>query len=371
MNKEQIDVYSDLESWFCCLSVLSKHNIMHGTMKRLLLLLAFLACILSCRKESIPPVSYDADNVDWNAALGYVFDSSVIPEILVSVSKEQWNMLLEAFDQDQNTQQFVVCDVEYRKGRDVTTIRDAGLRLKGNTSRRRPFADGQYHHVHFGINLHKYHDDQNHSIEGLRRLDLKWFKDDAAYVREIFCYDLFRRSGVWTAVNNIYSRLWLKVGDEEEIYYGVYELMEHIDKDYLRARIDQFGSKKGDLWKCSSGADLADVNASMGLDDNVTPFIYELNTGKEEDFPESKARLQDFIRHLNELDGKDFDDWIADHIYGTYQSRYCVCPGGCCRTESVSGEVPSADWSETPLPWSSIHPLRGWGTDGRSEYDQP
>ena len=283
-------------------------------MKRLLILFAFFACLLSCTTDEIPPAEYDADKVDWNAALGYVFDNSVIPEIHISISREQWDALLAAFDGDKNTQAFVACDIEYRKGNEVTKIKEAGLRLKGNTSRRRPFSDGQYHHVHFGINLQKYHGDQNHSIEGVRRMDLKWFKDDAAYVREIFCYDLFHRRGVWTAVNNIYSRLWLKIGDEKELYYGVYELMEHIDKDYLRARVDQFGTKKGDLWKCSSGADLADVNASMGLDDNVTPFVYELNTGKEEDFPAAKARLQDFIQHLTELNGEDFDKWIAAHM---------------------------------------------------------
>ena len=295
-------------------------------MKRLLLLFAFSACLISCtwlddlipdgpeQPDETTSTEYDADEVDWASALGYVFDDSVIPEIHISIPQEQWDALLEAFDKDQNTQQFVSCDVEYRKGKDVVKIAEAGLRLKGNTSRRRPYSDDKYHHVHFGLNLQKYHSDMEHSIEGLRRVDLKWFKDDNAYVREIFCYDLFRKHGVWTAVENIYSRLWLKVGDENEIYYGVYELMEHIDKDYLRARVDKFGSKKGDLWKCSYGANLANLEASMGLDDNVTPFVYELNTGKEEDFPKAKARLQDFIQHLTSLDGEEFDKWIADHM---------------------------------------------------------
>lgn len=125
-------------------------------MKRFLFILIALSCLFACKKqeqevlppedpdtpeenEEVPPTPYDADDVDWAAGLGYVFD-------------------------------------------------------------------------------------------------------DTAYVREIFCYDLFHRNGVWTAVNNIYSRLWLQVGEEKEVYYGVYEMMEHIDKDFLRARVDQFGS---------------------------------------------------------------------------------------------------------------------------------
>mgnify|MGYP003369544753 FL=1 len=251
-------------------------------MKRFLLILTAFLGILSCGKEKVFPIIHtgdpeesdpgpvkdDPDDVNWAAAIGYVFDASVIPEIHISVTKEQWNALLAAYDKDHDTREFVVCDVEYRKGSEVTKIGEAGLRLKGNTSRRRPYEGGKYRHVHFGLNLHRNHEDPEHTIKGVRRMDLKWFKDDPAYVREIYCYDLFRRFGVWTAVNDVYARLWLKVGDEKEVYYGVYGMLEHIDKNYIRARLDQFGDKGGDLWKCFWSASLADENASMGLDDN-------------------------------------------------------------------------------------------------------
>ena len=189
-------------------------------MKRFLLILAAFLGILSCGKEKVFPIIHtgdpeegdtgpvkdDPDDVNWAAAIGYVFDASVIPEIHISVTKEQWNALLAAYDKDHDTREFVVCDVEYRKGSE--------LRLKGNTSRRRPYEGGKYRHVHFGLNLHRNHEDPEHTVKGVRRMDLKWFKDDPAYVREIYCYDLFRRFGVWTAVHDVYARLWLKVGDE-------------------------------------------------------------------------------------------------------------------------------------------------------------
>ena len=254
----------------------------------------------------------DADNVNWAAAIGYVFDSGVIPEIHVSVSSTQWNKLLAAYDKNQNTQDFVECDVSYVKGAETIQISQAGLRLKGNTSRRRPMDTGGYwHHCHYGIDFHKYVKDPDHTVKGMRRVDLKWFKDDPAYVREIYCYDLFRRYGVWTAVNDVYSRLWIKVGNQAEAYLGVYGLLEHVDKNYLRARRKEFGDEDGNLWKCRYPADLRDVNADFGVDDNVHDHTYVLKTNKTDGFAAAKAQMQDFIGKLNSLSGAAFNQWFA------------------------------------------------------------
>ena len=270
--------------------------------------------------ELTPEEADDPDRVDWGDALGYVFDESVIPEIHVTVSEAEWNRLLKAYDANHNTQEFVRCDVRYRKGDETTVIGNAGLRLKGNTSRRRPEGnDGQrhnaqspnWHHCHFGLDFHEYEKDPAHTVHGLRRVDLKWFKDDPAYVREIYCYDLFRRFGVWTAVRDVYARLWIKVGDGKEAYFGVYGMLEHIDKNYIRSRREGFGQKGGNLWKCRYPADLRKVNADMGVDDDLHDHTYELKTNTEEGFEPAKAQLQHFIRNLNSLSGGAFDAWIA------------------------------------------------------------
>jgi len=262
----------------------------------------------------------DPDDVDWEKALAYVFDDSVIPEIHVSVSVDEWNRLLKAYDRNKDTQEYVVCDVRYVKGNDVVEIGQAGLRLKGNTSRRRPEGSGgrehpssgtDWHHCHFGLDFHKNVKDIDHTLKGLRRMDLKWFKDDPAYVREIYCYDLFRRYGVWTAVRDVYARLWLRIGEEDEAYFGVYGMLEHIDRNYVRSRLDGFGSKDGNLWKCRYPADLRKKDADMGVDDSIHDHTYELKTNKEEGFEGAKAQLQDFIGRLNSLSGAAFDSWIA------------------------------------------------------------
>ena len=270
----------------------------------------------------------------------YVWDDDVIPEIHIDVSRIQWNRLLTLYDINAFTTQYVAATLSFVKDGETTVIDSVGLRLKGNTSRRRPEGwNGQmherdntdWHHVHFGINLQKYVDDDAHSIQDVRKLHLKWFKDDPAYVREMYCYELFRRAGVWTAVRNHYCRLWLHVeGDSQEAYYGVYEMMEPIDKRYLKDRKDLFGSNKGYLWKCRNGAaGLNNPNGDIWYDDDSDDrHAYTLKTQTEE-FENARAQLVDFMDKVCNLSDNEFYTWIqqatdVDLLLKTYAVNVAV-----------------------------------------------
>ena len=119
----------------------------------------------------------------------YVWDDEVIPEIHITVSLDEWNRLLSLYDANAYTTKYVKATVSFVKQGETTVIDEAGLRIKGNTSRRRPeggwgemhqrnYTD--WHHAHFGVNLRKYVEDDAHTIQGVRKLHLKWFKDDPA-----------------------------------------------------------------------------------------------------------------------------------------------------------------------------------------------
>ena len=257
--------------------------------------------------------------------LSYIWDESIIPEITISVTLEQWNQLLSLYDNNHNTKDYIHCDITYKKGQETTIIEDAGIRLRGNTSRRRPEGNGgemhikdntAWHHCHFGVNLRKFNKDDDHEIKGIRKFNLKWFKDDACYVREMFCYDLFRRAGIWTAAFDIYCRLRIHVeGDSKPAYYGVYEMIEPYDNKYLDKREEWFGSADGNLWKCSydshGPADLNDAYANMGEDNDRDDFTYELKES-EGSFEEAKAQLQDFILKLKGKSDESFYKWIKE-----------------------------------------------------------
>ena len=270
----------------------------------------------------------------------YVWDNAVIPEIHLEVSLSEWNRLLSLYDANAFTTQYVMATATFVKEGETTVIDSVGLRIKGNTSRRRP--EGYYgqmhqrdntdwHHAHFGVNLRKYVDDDAHTIQGVRKLHLKWFKDDPAYVREVFCFELFRRAGVWTALRDNYCRLWLHVeGDSHEAYYGVYGMLEPIDKRYLKDRKNRFGSSDGYLWKCrNAAAGLNNPNGDIWYDDDTDDrHAYTLETNTSE-FDSARVQLVDFMNKINGLSDNDFRTWIqqvtdVDLLLKTYAVNVAV-----------------------------------------------
>ena len=272
-----------------------------------------------------PPTGNDYPNTSWAAGeLDWVFDMNALPEIRISVTEEQWNALLMEYDRDSNTSEYIHCDAEFKSKGETHNFEDAGLRLRGNTSRRRPEGNGgemhkrdnaDWHHCHFMLNLRKYQKDDAHELHNVRKLHLKWHKDDRAYCRELYCYDLFRRYGIWTAAYSSYCRLWIHVdGDKKAAYYGVYEMIEAIDDKYVKKRKDLFGDHKHNLWKCRWGANLNynDIKgASVHFDDDSgSNYTYELKSNTE-NFEAAKEQLYAFSKNLTRLEDQEFHDWIA------------------------------------------------------------
>ncbi len=262
----------------------------------------------------------------------YVWNEDTFPEITLKVSKSEWNRMLQTYDQNNKTKAYFKGDVTFYNGTETYNFSEAGWRLRGNTSRRRPEGNGgemhnssnpDWHHFHTQLNFRKYHKDEEHTIGGVRKMYLKWHKDDPMYVREMYCYDLFRRYGVWTAINDIYCRLWIQVDNEQPAYFGVYEMQETVDDEYLEVRSDKFGGHKGNLWKCSYSADGpatlkydTDANQShlYGLDqDTDEEWTYELKTDNYS-FDSAKAQLIDFMYKLKTKSGAELKAWLEETI---------------------------------------------------------
>ncbi len=252
--------------------------------------------------------------------IDYLYGGGEIAEIHITVSLDEWNKLLAMYDANHKTKQYVKGDLRFVKGEDEQIINGVGLRLRGNTSRRRPevsdgghnSVDTKWQHCHFGLKFTEYTKDDAHEIAGARNVWLKWFKEDPTYTREVYCYDLFRRAGVWTAVHSTYCRLWLKVeGDAKETYYGVYQMIEPINNRYLKARKSEFGSADGNLWKCRYGATLNSIDANFGVDlGGDEEYTYELKSD-DNDFNAAREQLQDFILKVRGKTGDSFKNWIS------------------------------------------------------------
>lgn len=273
------------------------------------------------KEAEVPEEKKESKEKEWEYGIPYMFDREVIPEIHIDVPLYEWNKLLAAYDENQETKKYVHCNVRYVARGETLVINDAGLRIRGNGSRRRPEGSerqthvtdkGKWQHFHIGLNFRKFVKDDEHTVHGARKANLKFAFNDKNYVRELYSYDLFKRVGVWSVSNAVQCRVWIHVGeDRKEAYYGVYTMYEPVDEPFLKYRKKQFGSAKGNLWKCRQGAYLNKTSGDFGPDeDGDIEHIYELKTNTDE-FDDALIQLKDFISNLNKLNGKDFHDWIA------------------------------------------------------------
>ena len=307
-------------------------------MRPLFLLAAVLFLTGGCASPS-PVPGFERGHVNPPVADGaaYLFDNGTagLPSVYLKVDVDEWNRLLLAFDRDRKTRGSVHTDLSFVKGKEATVVRDVALSIKGNTSRRRPEGtagllhrrdSADWHHCHFGVSLDQYRTGQ--MVGGVRKLVLKWFKDDGNYVREMYSYDLFRRFGVWTGPEDVYVKVYVYVdGDAAPAYFGVYQMYEPYDKAYLDRRADRFGTADGNLWACNYGSNLTAATIPAIQEEDVPGALYELassSTGIEA----ARVQLTDFIEGLATLEGPAFHDWIGRHMdLDLFLKTYAVYAG--------------------------------------------
>lgn len=282
--------------------------------------------IFSCQKDE--PIQPDPTPSPESVQKDSIFNIDVVPEITLTFQLNDWNKILTNYDLYDKNDKKVVAHFKFVSEGKTIILDSIGVRLRGNTSRRRP--EGTYgqlhnaqnpdwHHCHFGLDFNKY---KNQKFKGLEKLNLKWFKDDATYIREIYCYDLFKKNSVWTAPRASYCKLIIKVlGDSQPAYYGIYMMLENIDEDYLSYRKDEW-NENGFLWKNgwanSKNADFVHTQY-IGIE-NITLnpatsyyYVYDLKT-RENELAAGKSELIQFITDLNSKTGEQFKNWFSQKI---------------------------------------------------------
>ncbi len=267
-------------------------------------------------------------------------DAEVLPEVRLEVPLAEWNQLLAYYDDNMYTRKYIMAHLTFIKDGDTTRVDSVGLRIKGNTSRDRPegtqfhvphYVNTNWRRINYGINMQKYVDDDAHTIQGIRKLHMRGTHADPSYLREMFCYDLFKRAGIWTASRDVYCRFWIHIeGDPAPKYLGVYQLLEPIDKRFLKDRKDLFGTSNGFLWKCrNAAAGLNNPNGDIWYDDDTDDrHAYTLET-QTDDFERAKLQLTDFMGKLLKLSYDEFHTWIAqvtdvDLLLHTYAINVAV-----------------------------------------------
>lgn len=158
------------------------------------------------------------------------------------------------------------------------TFEEAGIRMKGNTSRREILDEhGQiYQPCHFKVSLKATFDDELYNLpeftkyrhdwsletanraerkdrnfRGIEKFDLKYIPRNlnSAYGQEIYAYNAFRNAGLLSPHDN-YCKVVISNGASS--LEGDYEIIETIDKQFLKRYLGKSESK-GDLYKCVYG----------------------------------------------------------------------------------------------------------------------
>lgn len=301
----------------------------------MLLLTVFVAC---SDDDNSGNNTHREDVSDLEVNPAYLYDINAVPEITLTVTEADWNQYLTNFDNDANNNLYVPAKFTFKKGNNVFERAKVGMLPRGNTSRRRPEGTtGQmhqregadWHHAHYGI---KFTDnDGGKPFFGSDRIVLKWFHGDPAYCRDVFCYDLFHRFGVWSAPYSSFCRLSIYVeGDSKPAYMGVYEMLEGIKTTWLQDRQEKghLTDANGHLWKGGwaeeshdnwVGANLSDFNIYgtklMGVSKEGMDFTYSLENNSK-DLANAQQELYDFMEDMRPLtDGSaSLQTYLEQHM---------------------------------------------------------
>ena len=260
--------------------------------------------------------------------LDLIFGTDSVAEITLTIDRTEWNTLLDNYDTNSKNEDCIHADFKMTKAGYTWQAEDIGMRIRGNTSRIRPQQGDKYYQAHFKIDFEEWIEDdtvEEGKLAGcMKGIILKRFKDDPTYVREVFGYNFFRKNGIWTAPRAGYTRLFINIvedgGDTTELDYGVYAMIEEINKQFLKERSEitpeigtKFNGNKGNLWKCcwqsSNGPSMAtdfDAYHSFGVEEifldetKSMRYDYDLKTNKD-DLISARDEFIDFIYALNDL----------------------------------------------------------------------
>ncbi len=214
------------------------------------LLTAAVAIVLTACKAAPESSGMPEETMNSQADQDYVhtlFDDSFVHEINVSISDADW----------QDLQANPVNKTKYKADIEIDgeVIRDVSFATKGNSTLFIVAADYDNSRYSYRVNFGRFTDGQKY--HGLDKLSLNNCFSDTTYMKDYFCYDIFRKIGVPSPMT---SFVWLTVNGEDR---GLYMAAEDEDESFL-GRINE---GRGAIYKPESkGVELSlDMMADMKL----------------------------------------------------------------------------------------------------------
>lgn len=221
----------------------------------------------------------------------------------------------------------VTFKLTYKDGHILSkTIKEVGIRLKGNTSRGSFYNDndGFYANRHFKLSFNETFDDEsdykeserltwtdatskknrdNRTFFGLASLELKGNREnDYTFSRDIYISKAYRQNGIY-AQNTTSGVLSFSSGSINGSI-GVYKVYEPIDRVFVK-RYFAADNNDGDLYKCAWGSatGMPNLNTkdpkSYGVDNSVNRnrvVSYALKTNKKKS---DQSMMKSFLEWIN------------------------------------------------------------------------
>ena len=334
-------------------------------------------------------------------------------KVEINMDKNELYQLSEDYDlyPHHSSPIYRVCDVTFTIDDDVVTLSEVGIRLKGNTSRRK-FVDENgniYATVHFKLDFNEIIDyvDYTESEEsyidertflGLKKLDLKWNKNfDTSHIKEYVALELYKEYDI-KSQHIGFTQVALN-GTNLGLYYSYETIDKQFAKRYYKG--DAYG---GDLYKiCYTAAGPADftnvkVGQNVGEEDEEANqgngFFpsYDIKTNKDET---DHSSLKNMVKVLNnnsstikDIEGViDLDQFIKyeavsyvlgdpDDLRNNYNNSYLYFNNETKLAEILPYDKDrmfgtQCDWNPTGNGMTQANPLSNWAQGAGQEQKNP
>lgn len=204
------------------------------------------------------------------------YDNQTVSSIYISIPPDSLSAIFNDVTSDKEYKsQFIFV---YQGSKD--TLEDVGFRLRGNTSR---YSAKKSYKISFNTY------NSGRRWNGVKGLNINGEHNDPSVSRARICWGLLEDLGLASANTN-HVKLFIN-----NIYYGVYANVEHINDDFVLKR---FGNDSGNLYKCLWPATLEYISND--------PNDYKFTSGgrraydlKNNNMSDDYSDLSNFIAVLN------------------------------------------------------------------------
>jgi len=211
-----------------------------------------------------------------------LFDNSYLHEVKIYFEEDDfWEILTDNYQAG-----YYSGDIEYLPTVQIiidgNVMDTVGVRQKGFSSH---FSSNEFKKS-IKIDFNEFVSGQKY--EGLRKLNLSNGVGDPSFQRDMLCYDMMRTAGI-AAPRTAHTTVYLN-----DQYWGVYALIEQVDKSFLS---DNFDDNDGDLFKNMGWSALE----YFGNNPNDYKEVFDLKTNETEDNWTDFIELCDVINNSSNL----------------------------------------------------------------------